>query len=89
MKSKNMTAVMGLARVKVVVSVELPTMDGVQDEEQIIGRENMGWSRILEGFCVTPGYDIAHMDETDAAKFISQNVRDFVSGMLEEGYNGE
>ena len=89
MKSKNMTAVMGLARVKVVVSVELLTMDGVQDEEQIIGRENMGWSRVMEGVSVTPGSDIAHMDETDAAKFISQNVRDFVSGMLEEGYNGE
>lgn len=86
MGSKCPAVLVGMSRIKVVVSVEIQTLDGTQDEEQIIGREAMGWSRLMEVVCVTPGSEVSHMDSDAAAQFVSQNAKDYIAEMLAEGY---
>lgn len=86
--SETQRNMMKIARVRVSVAVEVMTLDGTQDEHQVIGREPWGWSRTMQSDdVIVPGANICDMDPETASRYITEAARVSVENMLESGYD--
>jgi len=80
----DLKSVLSIARIRVHVSAEIPTIDGYLDDDEA----DIAWSRVIQTTAYVSGNEIIGMSSSDAARFVTEGARPHVEKMIEEGYYG-